>query len=379
MMRVLHVVPNLVPYGLQRMVAILAARADRSRFEISIVSLYDEEPGSLAAQLQSEGVRVFHLGKRRGLDVRMFGRIAKVLRQVRPDIIHTHNYVLRYTLPATLAFRTRLAVHTIHNVADHEVDGLGVWLQRHAFRGAVHPVVIAESAAESFERVYRMPRPALILNGIEVARYSRPRAPRENGDVRFVCVARFFPQKNHRDLLAAFAAGPARMPHCRLWLAGDGYLRPELEQQARELGIAAQVEFLGRREDVAGLLAECDVFVLASLWEGNPLSVMEAMAAGLPVVVTAAGGVPELVESETHGMVVAPGDVPALAEAMLRVARDPALRQAMGDAGAAHARARFDYGRMVEDYEALYEQLMPPGTGTARKRVQGGADACPVS
>jgi glycosyltransferase involved in cell wall biosynthesis len=366
--RVLHIVPNLVPYGLERMVGTLAVKTNRQRFEVSVASLFAEQPGSLAASVEAQGIKVFHLGKRRGLDVRMFWRIHKLLVELRPDIVHTHNYVLRYTLPATLRHRTPIVVHTIHNVADHEVDRLGVWLQRFAFRlGGVHPVVIAEAAAASFERVYRMPRPSLIMNGIDVTRHAVPATGREtwrrregfhSDDLLFVCVARLDLQKNHRDLLQAFAAGLAQLTNCRLLLAGDGYLRSELERRARDLGISGQVHFLGRREDVPELLAACDVFVLASLWEGNPLSVMEAMAAGLPVVATSAGGVPELVDSGTHGIIVPSGELPALARALVRMANDRSLRQSMGAAAAAHARNRFDDRRMVEAYESLYNQFL---------------------
>jgi glycosyltransferase involved in cell wall biosynthesis len=365
--RVLHIVPSLVPYGLERIVGTLAVMTSRQRFEVSVASLFAEQPGSLAASVEAQGVRVFHLGKRHGLDARMFWRINRLLEELHPDIVHTHNYVLRYTLPATLRHRTPIVIHTIHNVADHEVDRLGVWLQRVAFRLGVQPVVIAEAAAASFERVYRMPRPSLIMNGIDVARHAVPAIGRENwrrregfhsDDLLFVCVARLDKQKNHRDLLQAFAAGPARLTNCRLLLAGDGYLRSELERRARDLGISGQVHFLGRREDVPELLGACDVFVLASLWEGNPLSVMEAMAAGLPVVATSAGGVPELVDSGTHGIIVPPGELPGLARAMVHMANDLSLRQSMGAAAAAYARNKFDDRQMVEAYESLYNQFL---------------------
>jgi len=231
----------------------------------------------------------------------------------------------------------------------------------------VHPVVIAEAAATSFEQVYRTSRPPLIRNGIDVARYSAAAASRDawradNGfsseDLLFLCVARFYLQKNHKTLLEAFASGPARIPNAKLVLAGDGGLRDEIGRQVRDLGIAGKVHFLGRRADIPEVLAACDVFALASLWEGNPLSVMEAMAAGLPVVVTAVGGVPELVASETQGILVPPGDPQALSTALLRLATDPAMRRAMGLAAAKRAQSEFDDRNMVEAYESLYDELL---------------------
>jgi glycosyltransferase involved in cell wall biosynthesis len=367
MKRILHVLPDLVPYGAERVVATLASRRSRERFEVSVVSLYAETPGTLAAPLREEGVGIFHLGKRRGLDVRMFHRLFGVLREVRPDVVHTHNYVLRYVLPPALLHNPPLMVHTIHNVAHLEVDRFGMWLQSRAFSHGVHPVVIAEAAATSFEQVYRTSRPPLIRNGIDVARYSAAAASRDawradNGfsseDLLFLCVARFYLQKNHKTLLEAFASGPARIPNAKLVLAGDGGLRDEIGRQVRDLGIAGKVHFLGRRADIPEVLAACDVFALASLWEGNPLSVMEAMAAGLPVVVTAVGGVPELVASETQGILVPPGDPQALSTALLRLATDPAMRRAMGLAAAKRAQSEFDDRNMVEAYESLYDELL---------------------
>lgn len=368
MTRVLHVLPDLIPYGLERVVAALATQGDRSRYEVSVVSLYGDQPGSLAPTLAAAGVPVFHLDKRRGFDPRMFGRFDYLLRELRPDIVHTHNYVLRYTLPACIWHRTRALVHTIHNVADHEVDRIGMWLQSRLFRHRVKSVVIAEAAALSFEKVYDLPRPPLIMNGIPVDKYAATANARSEwraqhgfspDDLLFTCVARFDPQKNHRTLLDAFAAGPARIADARLLLAGHGQLQAQLERQALELGIREQVRFLGRRDDVPQLLGASDVFVLASLWEGNPLSVMEAMASGLPVVVTAVGAIPELATSDVHGFVVPPGDPNALAQAMTRLAGDASLRQSLGLTAALRARNRFDESRMVDAYESLYGQLLP--------------------
>jgi glycosyltransferase involved in cell wall biosynthesis len=242
-----------------------------------------------------------------------------------------------------------------------------MWLHSRAFSRRVHPVVIADEAAASFERVYQSPRPPLIRNGIDVAGYSAAAVSRDawrarqgfsSEDLLFLCVARFYLQKNHKTLIEAFASGPAKISNAKLVLAGDGQLRGDIERQASDLGISGKVHFLGRRDDIPEVLAACDVFALASLWEGNPLSVMEAMAAGLPVVVTAVGGVPELVASEKQGIVVAPGDARALSSALMRLATDPAMRRAMGMAAAKRAQAEFDDRNMVEAYESLYDELL---------------------
>lgn len=155
-----------------------------------------------------------------------------------------------------------------------------------------------------------------------------------------------------------------------LLLAGEGELRPSLERLARQLGAADRTRFLGVRVDVAELLASADVFVLASLWEGNPLVVMEAMSAGKPVVATAVGCLPELVPASA-GELVAPGDDAALARAMARLAGDPGRASAQGAAAQRTARERFDEAVMVAAYERLYAEVA--SSWTATRRSGGGS------
>ncbi len=367
--RVLHVTPSLVPYGAERVTASLAHGMDRERFETTVVSLFGAQEESLGPVLEQDGIRVMYLNKRPGIDLRMLGRFTRVIDEIRPHVVHTSNYVLRYTLLPSLRHGVPVLVHTLQNVAEREVDLAGRMLQRWAFRSRVHPVSIAEEVSESFERTYALPRPTLIPNAIEVDRYTQAKATRaawrrKEGlgpdDLLFVCVARLDRQKNHGALLDAFAAGPARHPASKLLLAGDGPMRNELEQRAKHLKIGDRVLFLGRREDISTVLGAADVFTLASLWEGNPLSVMEAMAAGLPVVATAVGGVPELMEHGCHGFLPRAGDVPALASGLLALAQDPAMRRSMGDAAGKRARERFDRHPMIRAYEDLYERLLAP-------------------
>lgn len=381
MMRVLHVVPDLVPYGLENMVASLLRSLDRARFQTGVVSLYAEPPGGLEDSLREAGVRLYHLGKRRGLDPRMYPRMMRVLREFRPDILHTHNYVLRYTWPVAAALRVPGMVHTIHNVADREVDRTGLWLQKLAFRMGVKAVTIADEVSASFRRVYGFPEAALIPNSIPVRQYSAPAVSRAEWRARngvpadefvYLSVARFWPQKDHQTLLQAFAKGPGRGGGARLLLAGEGVLREATEDLAKRLGMAAQVTFLGQRADIAEALGAADVFVLSSRWEGNPLSVMEAMSAGRAVLATGVGALPELVRHGLDGLLVAPGDAAAMADAMCLLQAQPAMLRKMGNSGRERALERFDLPAMVQAYTQLYEQFSGHGHAGATGVVRAG-------
>ncbi len=173
--------------------------------------------------------------------------------------------------------------------------------------------------------------------------------------------ARLDAQKGHPTLLEAIA----ELPDALFLFAGDGPERAALEARAAELGVAERVLFLGRREDVPQLLAACDVFALPSLYEGSSLAVLEAMAAGIPIVSSAIGGTEELIEDGRSGLLVPPGDAPALAAALRRALADPELRSEL----AARARERVDAGLTREQNAAraagVYRQLLGEGGGAS--------------
>ena len=249
---------------------------------------------------------------------------------------------------------------------------------RLAFRAGAIPVAVSAAVAASLDDVYRVGQCRHIANGIQVASYGKAAVARAEwrarlgfgaDDVLFACVARLKGVKNHRMLLDAFARMPAQNKRTRLLLLGEGPLQASLESYAQSAGIADRAHFLGLRDDVPDALAAADVFVLSSKWEGNPLSVMEAMAAGLPVVATRVGGIPELVEHGVHGMLVPAGDAGAMSHALALLADSPDLRQAWSAAARRRAVESFDIERMVDNYESLYleslELFGSPGMNTA--------------
>ncbi len=318
---------------------------------------------SFEGELRAAGVPLHFFGKRPGLDPVVVPRLARLLRAWRPDVVHTHLHTLKYAWPASLpSRRPPRVVHTLHNVAEHEIEASGRALQRVAFRAGVRPVAIGDAVATSIRDLYGIEPAATIPNGIPVAQFAPPPGARErlraelgvppNARVA-ISVGRLNPQKNHALLLDAFARV---RPDAWLLVAGDGDLRPALEAQAAALGLAARVRFLGSRRDVPALFAASDAMVLASSWEGNPLVVMEAMAAGLPVAATSVGCVPELVSSAT-GRLVPAGDATALAVAIDHVL-DPAHGPALGAAGLRVALDRFDAAAMARRYADLFDAIL---------------------
>lgn len=364
--RVIHIVPMLSPGGAERVAVHIVSGLNRQRFEPIVISLASLMNCDLDQLLDEAGVEVRYLEKRPGFDYRMYLRLHRVFKEYQPDVVHTHLQVLRYALPTMLLLKGASLLHTVHNLAEREIEPPARLIHRCAFSRGVVPIAVAEEVAVSLQRLYGIPGCQVIANCIPTETYARPQIPRDvwraregfgENDVLFVSVARFAPQKNHALLLNAFARGPASHPHARLVLVGDGALRAELETQAKSLGLADRIRFLGLRSDIPDALGASDVFVLSSDYEGNPLSILEAMASGLPILSTAVGGVPSLVESGTHGFLVKAGDLEGLSKSMESLLRHREVRQSLGMAAAHHARENFDVSNMVHAYEEVYETL----------------------
>lgn len=381
MIRVLHIVPAFHGGGGEQVAIHILRNLDRSRFEPMGISLFDRLGAEGERLVENDGIDVSYLGKRLGPDPRMTWRIHETLKRREPDVVHTHLGCLRYALPALVALRNSVcAVHTVHNVAQREVSRVDQRLYRFAFkRLGVTPVAIADAVHKSIEDVYQFHAP-LIRNGIPVSQYEGTEEMRMKwreehriapDEIVFVNVARLSPQKNQRILLNAFARVGSKHSQVRCLMVGSGPLESELRLQAEALNLQDKVRFLGQRDDIREILAASDIGVLSSDWEGNPLSVMEIMGAGKPMIATAVGGVPELVLPGT-GYLVNCGDVVAFADAMERLACDADLRRKMGAAGAELAKREFSASAMARQYENLYEAQL-------RKRVTSRHTAASVA
>jgi glycosyltransferase involved in cell wall biosynthesis len=224
-------------------------------------------------------------------------------------------------------------------------------------------IAVSSEMADMLHRTAFLPRRKVVVirNAVDVRRFGevpagalRSKLERVPGRPIVLTVARLDPQKGLGDLLEA----AAQVPDSNFAIAGEGPDRERLEGAARSLGLHGRVTFLGHRDDVADLLGSCDVFVLPSLYEGFPLSVVEAMAAGKPVIATAVGGTPEAVSDGETGLLVPPGNPSALAAAIRSVISDPGLGRRLGRAGRERALREFSAEEMVRHVVRLYEGLL---------------------
>jgi glycosyltransferase involved in cell wall biosynthesis len=359
---------------------LLTERLDPARYESRLATgLVGEAEGDyldLRGVTPSGLVTIASLGRDvRGRDWSAFWSLVKLMRRFRPHVVHTHTAKAGALgrLAATLC-RVPVVVHTYHgHVFDAYFSPLKTRLvvaaeRMLAWRASALVAVTERVRRDILARgIGRQDRVVVVPLGLDLEPMIA--APARRGELRAELglgpdtplvgiVARLVPVKAHETFLhAARAIAPVR-PDAVFLVVGDGERRAALEALARDLGIAAKVRFLGWRADLDRLYADLDVVVLTSKNEGSPVALIEAMAAGRPVVSTRAGGVEDVVSHNETGLVVPVGDAAAIARAVVDLLDDPAQAARLGAAARASVVPRFGSGRLVGDIDALYRRLL---------------------
>ncbi|MCI0685072.1 MAG: glycosyltransferase [Gemmataceae bacterium] len=351
--RVAHVTLGLDVGGQEKLLVEFARRADRARFELHVIVMGGR--GKLAAAIEACGWPVTALNEPPGLRPRLVWRLADHFRRLDCDVVHTHDdKPLMYSVPAARLVGVRRIIHTQHHgkldILSRRQERVVAWTAHGVDRFVC---VSHDSARQMIAQGVPARRVRVLCNGIDLARF-RGHGPKPGGPI--VTVARLSPEKDIANLLRAMALVSRDDTDARLEIAGDGPVREDLLSLAAELGLGPRVKFLGETNDVPALLARASLFVLPSQAEGISLTLLEAMASGLPVVATRVGGNPEVVNDGRTGWLVPPRDPEALADAIGRLRGDPAGAASMGSAGRSRAEACFDVRHMVARYEALYER-----------------------
>jgi glycosyltransferase involved in cell wall biosynthesis len=409
--RVLHPITRLIVGGAQENTMITAdtlahAPEYAGRYRVDVVSGSETGPeGSLIEEVRARGVPLTIIPSlRRALDplsdVRAYRALVRLMRAPRGgpayDIVHTHSSkagVLGRL--AARAARVPVVVHTVHGWSFHDRMPPGrratyVALERLAARAGHKMIAVTPlDIDKGLERgVGHRDDYVVVRSGIELDRFMNPSRSGEAvraelgippGATVVGSVTRLSPQKAPLDLVAAFARLSRARADVRFLVVGDGPLRPEVEAAIAREGLTGRIVLTGLRRDVPELLGAMDVFALSSLWEGLPRVVLQAMAARLPVVATAADGTAEVVRDGVTGHLVERGRLDDFAGHLTGLVDDPERRQAMGEAG--HAAVEpFGARHMVTELDRLYRELLArrgrtvaPGEGSVALRPSGRA------
>ncbi|HEY3383879.1 MAG TPA: glycosyltransferase [Vicinamibacterales bacterium] len=360
--RLLQVTHDLEIGGLQRVVATLCRAVDQTRFDVRVLCL--RALGPFTANIEQLGIPVTLIPQTGKTDYLSFLKVARILRSERIDVIHTHNTqpFIDGTLAALLS-GVRTIVHTDH-ARDFPDKRRYMVAERVMATFAYRVVGVSEHTSANLQRYERIPGRKIetIPNGIDGSVFDIPvdrEAKRRKLGIPDDAVVlgigvRLTDQKGITYLLKALPKVVARFPRVVLVVAGEGPLEEDLRVEAEHLELAGHVKFVGPRTDMPELLKVFDLYVLPSLWEGLPMVLLEAMAAGCPIVATNVGGVSSAIETGVNGMLVPPSDPEGLADAITTLLGDQSLRRRFAENARQVFEMRFSAETMTRRYERLY-------------------------
>ena len=362
--RILHIIPSLDRAGAEKQLALLAAGLPRERFEVHVCAL--TRGGPIERDLAAAGIPVAVIGKRLRFDPLAYWRLRRHIARLRPDLVETWLFAGNaYGRAAALACGAPRIV-----ASERCVDPWKTWLQLAIDRRLARRtdrIVVNSPAVRDFyaARGISAAQILVIPNGVP------PAAPSRRGRAAILAelglppharlvafIGRFWRQKRIKDAIWALDLLKVIRDDVHLLVFGDGPLRQRMERFRRQIRIVDKVHFLGQRDDVGDWLPHCDLLLSTSGYEGQSNAVLEAMAAGLPVMATDIPGTRDLVVPGETGFLVPVGDRAALARGVQRLLDDPQLAARCGAAGRRRAESEFSVERMVGAYADLYDQLL---------------------
>jgi len=351
-------VTNFDRGGAEKILTRCAIGLPRDKYAVRAAALQGRSQ-AMTGDLARGGIPVHDLGMAWKGDLRVLLRLARLLRGGRIQILFTfmfHPTVLGRLVGWLCGVPVRISSERVMAWEGR----MRRFANRWTVRLATHVVAVSDRVAAYAAQEFRIPpdRLSTIYNSVDLNHF-RPVGRAWAGEAPVIgSTARLHVKNDHATLLRAFARVNARWPGARLLLVGRGPEEAELRALATALGIAAHVQFTGERADVAPSLQQMDLYVQASVAEGMPNSVLEAMAAGLPVVATSVGGTPEVVVDGETGLLVPPRDPVALADAMQKLLEDRTMTDAFGRAGRARVETHFGEGLMLRQVESLLDRLV---------------------
>lgn len=366
-LHVFHMIDGLTFGGAETLLRDLAAGLEMRGYQITVGY---STPGPFVSELEKKGLRLVRFPRIGLIDPFLTLRLARFMRKEKPQVFHTHLFKSDFhgRLAARLA-GVPVVVSTLHNndvwannwLMGHLYGATAVWADRLiAVSEEVRQFHLQKTGVSAEKLV-------VIQNSVDVKAFIGHENAAKNIRAEFNIspeaplfgiVGRLKPQKNVSMFLQAAVEILREQPHARFLIVGDGPLMPELETQARDLGLFPAVVFTGMRKDIPAILSALDVLVLSSLWEGLPVILLEAMASSLPVVSTAVDGVVGVVDPDVTAFLTPSGDPIAFAQACIRLAKDQQLRKEMGRAGFEKVMKNYSLDAMIDRISDLYLQLL---------------------
>ena len=311
---------------------------------------------AITKRMQNKGIDLVFLGKRRGFDYSVIKKLRRIIKEFQPDIIHTHRYMLIYAVFAGSISENRKIFHTVHNLAEKEVPDKLQHFQKILFKtGKAIPVAISPIVKNSIIKLYELSpgNIPMIFNGIDLSRFKPKSDYTQHTPFTCLHIGRFSEQKNHETMLVALKQLIDEGLNVKFVFLGEGDRYEQIVEMANQMNIIDYIEFAGVTGDIRPYLDKSDLFMLPSKWEGMPITLIEAMAAGMPIIAAKVGGVPDMIENGRTGILISPG-VKELAMSIQNLSQSYNLRRYIGMNARVDSK-KFSVEKMGKSYLEIFE------------------------
>lgn len=354
-MKIIQVIPTFGIGGAETMCENLSYELIKMGHLVTIISLYNFHT-SITERMETAGISIIYLDKKPGMDISMVIKLKKIFHKKQPDVIHTHLDCIKYAVFAAKLANVKKCVHTVHNVAEKEAGGLARMINNYYYKHhwAV-PVALSPVIQKTIQNVYgsNLNEIPVIYNGIDLSRCIPKKDYSIGEKIILLHIGRFSEQKNHKGLLEAFQKIHSEYPMCILQLIGSGEKEDEIKEYIESLELTECVQLMGEQSDVFTFLHDADIFLLPSNYEGMPMTIIEAMGTGVPIVATLVGGIPDmLIHGKNANLVEC--DAELLYKACTELIDDLELRKKYGKNALKESR-KFSAQFMAKQYCTIYE------------------------
>lgn len=355
-MKIVQIMPEFGIAGAETMCENLTYELIKLGHDVTVISMYDYN-SAITDRLTKAGIDIRYLSKKPGVDFSMIPKMKRIFTETKADVIHTHRYCAQYAIPAAILAGVKKRVHTVHNIAEKENGRLARMFNKFFFRHCnLTPVALSELIQMSVVKEYSISRDKIpvVYNGIDLSKCLPKESYYIEGNFKILHIGRFSEQKNHIGLIKAFKLFHENREDSQLWLIGDGEKKAEIEKYVAENNLVSSVKFLGVQSSVYGYLHDADIFTLPSNYEGIPMTLIEAMGTGLPIVATKVGGVPDMLDD--NSAVLIENDETNIKTAFEKYYTDGILREKHGR-NAKILSSEFSSAEMAKKYQEIY--LLP--------------------
>ena len=353
-MKIIQIIPTLGVGGAEAVCESLTRTLVLLGHDVTVISLYSEKT-ILTERMIKDGYNIIFLNKKIGSDFGCIIRLRRLFNEIKPDVIHSHLYALKYAVLASLGKHIPI-IHTVHNVALKEANKTNRKINKLIYDlKLATPVALSEEIKETIRTVYKLSdeRIPVILNGIDLSKCQEKKDYSLGSPIKIIHVGRFFEQKNHEYIIKC-AKKLSRLKDIKILFFGDGPYMQKCMDLVEKCHLESVICFRGVSSNIYPELHASDVFILPSKWEGIPISIIEAMGTGLPIVASNVGGISDMIEDGKEGILINP-ETEELVDALLKFVNDFELRKAMGTA-ARKKSVEFSAIAMSRYYLKLYKE-----------------------